>query len=278
MTGTSTASRSSLVGSDGTVQLPPDVQAALPPGTRLRVVRKPGCGRVRRRTLRGRAMTARHAAAADPARRRPTGRPTLVADRVRYRAGRPADPGRRLGFGLSVRGVGHHRAVRQRQVEPAGAAGRAGTARRRHASSRTGAEPGRGRCRDGYGLVLQGYGLVSVLTAAENVEIVLQGQRMDRDELRDRAEDVLDAVGLAEVADHLVEQLSGGQQQRVAIARALVTEPVGAAGRRAHRRAGPRLPRAGAGPGFRPGRRRIDRGDLHPRPGAGRRAATARSS
>src|SRR3954471_19608134 len=77
----------------------------------------------------------------------------------------------------------------------------------------------------GYGLVLQGYGLVSVLTAAENVEVVLQGQRVDRNELRDRAEDVLDAVGLADVADHLVEQLSGGQQQRVAIARALVTEP-----------------------------------------------------
>jgi putative ABC transport system ATP-binding protein len=78
---------------------------------------------------------------------------------------------------------------------------------------------------DGYGLVLQGYGLVSVLTAAENVEIVLQGQRMDRLDLRDRAEEVLEAVGLIEVVDHLVEQLSGGQQQRVAIARALVTGP-----------------------------------------------------
>ena len=78
----------------------------------------------------------------------------------------------------------------------------------------------------GYGLVLQGYGLVSVLTAAENVEVVLQGQRVERNELRDRAEDVLAAVGLAEVTDHLVEQLSGGQQQRVAIARALVIEPV----------------------------------------------------
>jgi ABC-type lipoprotein export system ATPase subunit len=77
----------------------------------------------------------------------------------------------------------------------------------------------------GYGLVLQGYGLVSVLTAAENIEIVLQGQRAERLDVRDRAEDLLAAVGLAEVADHLVEQLSGGQQQRVAIARALVTNP-----------------------------------------------------
>jgi ABC-type lipoprotein export system ATPase subunit len=78
---------------------------------------------------------------------------------------------------------------------------------------------------DSYGLVLQGYGLVSVLTAAENVEIVLQGQRVDRLDVQDRADDLLAAVGLAEVADHLVEQLSGGQQQRVAIARALVTNP-----------------------------------------------------
>jgi ABC-type lipoprotein export system ATPase subunit len=78
---------------------------------------------------------------------------------------------------------------------------------------------------DGYGLVLQGYGLVSVLSAAENVEIVLQASRTDRAELRDRTEDLLAALGLAEVGDHLVEQLSGGQQQRVAIARALVTEP-----------------------------------------------------
>jgi putative ABC transport system ATP-binding protein len=78
---------------------------------------------------------------------------------------------------------------------------------------------------DGYGLVLQGYGLVSVLSAAENIEIVLQARRTDSAELRDRAEDLLAALGLAEVGDHLVEQLSGGQQQRVAIARALVTEP-----------------------------------------------------
>jgi len=78
---------------------------------------------------------------------------------------------------------------------------------------------------DGYGLVLQGYGLISVLSAAENVEIVLQADGLDRNELRDRVEDLLATLGLAEVADHLVEQLSGGQQQRVAIARALVTEP-----------------------------------------------------
>jgi putative ABC transport system ATP-binding protein len=77
----------------------------------------------------------------------------------------------------------------------------------------------------GYALVLQGYGLVSVLTAAENVEVVLQGLGLSRREVRDRAGAVLEAVGLDDVADHLVEQLSGGQQQRVAVARALVVEP-----------------------------------------------------
>jgi putative ABC transport system ATP-binding protein len=72
---------------------------------------------------------------------------------------------------------------------------------------------------------LQGYGLVSVLSAAENVEVVLQGQGLNRLDVLDRGEEALAALGLDDVADHLVEQLSGGQQQRVAIARALVIQP-----------------------------------------------------
>jgi ABC-type lipoprotein export system ATPase subunit len=78
------------------------------------------------------------------------------------------------------------------------------------------------------GLILQGYGLVSVLTAAENVEAPLQAGvlgRLGRAEIRARSAAALDAVGLGEVADHLVEELSGGQQQRVAIARALAVDP-----------------------------------------------------
>ncbi len=78
---------------------------------------------------------------------------------------------------------------------------------------------------DGVGLVLQGYGLVSVLTAAENVEVALQGRGLSRDEVRDRAAAALAEVGLEPVGDHLVEQLSGGQQQRVAVARALAVDP-----------------------------------------------------
>ena len=78
------------------------------------------------------------------------------------------------------------------------------------------------------GLVLQGHGLVSLLTAAENVALPLQAPgrpRTPRAEVRRRALEALEQVGLAAVADSLVEALSGGQQQRVAVARALITRP-----------------------------------------------------
>lgn len=78
------------------------------------------------------------------------------------------------------------------------------------------------------GLILQGYGLVSVLTAAENVEVALQSGaagKMTSAEIGARAARYLHVVGLSAVADHLVEELSGGQQQRVAVARALAVHP-----------------------------------------------------
>jgi putative ABC transport system ATP-binding protein len=74
-----------------------------------------------------------------------------------------------------------------------------------------------------FGLVLQGYGLVAALTAHENVAVVLQAAGVPRAEVGARVQAVLERVGLAPVAEHLVEDLSGGQQQRVAVARALVT-------------------------------------------------------
>jgi len=77
----------------------------------------------------------------------------------------------------------------------------------------------------GFGLVLQGYGLVFVLTAAENVEVPLQAHGVARAETRSRAAEALDLVGLGEMADRPVEDLSGGQRQRVAVARALAVEP-----------------------------------------------------
>jgi predicted ABC-type transport system involved in lysophospholipase L1 biosynthesis ATPase subunit len=75
------------------------------------------------------------------------------------------------------------------------------------------------------GVVLQGYGLLSLLSAAENVELALQSRGLGRRDVRAKAHDALTAVGLAARAEHLVEELSGGEQQRVAIARALVGEP-----------------------------------------------------
>lgn len=77
--------------------------------------------------------------------------------------------------------------------------------------------------RQRFGFVLQGYGLVAALTARENVAVALQAARVPRAEVGLRVAATLERVGLAPVADHLVEDLSGGQQQRVAAARALVT-------------------------------------------------------
>ena len=77
----------------------------------------------------------------------------------------------------------------------------------------------------GLALVLQGYGLVSLLSAAENVEIVLRAAGHSRGESRAAAAHWLEQVGIEAHADRLVDELSGGQQQRVAIARALAVEP-----------------------------------------------------
>jgi putative ABC transport system ATP-binding protein len=75
------------------------------------------------------------------------------------------------------------------------------------------------------GVVLQSYGLVRLLTAAENVELAIQGGGTPREEVRDRAAAELERFGLGHLADRRTDELSGGQQQRLAIARALVIRP-----------------------------------------------------
>jgi len=77
----------------------------------------------------------------------------------------------------------------------------------------------------GVAVVLQGYGLVSLLTASENVEIAVRAAGGSLAQARGRTAEVLAAVGLASHAGQLVDDLSGGQQQRVAVARALAQEP-----------------------------------------------------
>ncbi|MFC9693066.1 ABC transporter ATP-binding protein [Kribbella sp. NPDC056951] len=70
-------------------------------------------------------------------------------------------------------------------------------------------------------LIPQGNGLARVLTARENLTIPLLANRQDLDETDRVVESALEAVGLAESGDHLVEELSGGEQQRVAVARGI---------------------------------------------------------
>ncbi len=76
------------------------------------------------------------------------------------------------------------------------------------------------------GFIFQNFSLLSRTSALENVELpATYGKRLSSRQLRDRAMEVLSAVGLTDRAHHHPNQLSGGQQQRVAIARALVNRP-----------------------------------------------------
>jgi len=75
------------------------------------------------------------------------------------------------------------------------------------------------------GFVFQSYNLIPVLTAKENTEFILELQKVPKKERIQKAMELLEAVGIADKADHKPGQLSGGQQQRVAVARALASQP-----------------------------------------------------
>ncbi|WP_430647638.1 ABC transporter ATP-binding protein [Agromyces sp. GXS1127] len=79
--------------------------------------------------------------------------------------------------------------------------------------------------RDRVGYVFQSFGLVPVLSAAENVEVPLRLQRLPVAERDARVAHALELVGLAAHAAQRPYELSGGQQQRVGIARALAARP-----------------------------------------------------
>jgi putative ABC transport system ATP-binding protein len=73
--------------------------------------------------------------------------------------------------------------------------------------------------------VFQAFGLLPILSAAENVEIPLRLVRANPAERDRRVMEVLELVGVGHRARHRPHELSGGEQQRVAIARALANRP-----------------------------------------------------
>lgn len=76
------------------------------------------------------------------------------------------------------------------------------------------------------GLVFQFFQLLPTLTVAENVMLPMDfAGRIPAEERRDRAQRLLERVGIGDQADKMPATLSGGQQQRAAIARALANDP-----------------------------------------------------
>ena len=78
---------------------------------------------------------------------------------------------------------------------------------------------------DEVGFVFQSYHLLPEFDALENVLLPARMAHANRAESQNRAESLLERVGLAKRKHHLPAELSGGEQQRVALARALINQP-----------------------------------------------------
>lgn len=79
--------------------------------------------------------------------------------------------------------------------------------------------------RENIGFVFQFFHLIPRLSAADNVALPLTLAGVEPEVRQQKTEAAMDALGIAERAQHRPDQLSGGQRQRVAIARAMITEP-----------------------------------------------------
>ncbi len=75
------------------------------------------------------------------------------------------------------------------------------------------------------GMVFQNYALFPHMTVAENLAFPLSIRRLNKSDIKEKVDRILDMVKLKPLADRYPAQMSGGQQQRVALARALVFEP-----------------------------------------------------
>jgi len=79
--------------------------------------------------------------------------------------------------------------------------------------------------RHSIGFIFQAYNLIPVLSVEENISFPLTLIGVNKKEIKERTEKVLNDVGLAGMEKRRPKEMSGGQQQRVAIARALVKKP-----------------------------------------------------
>ena len=75
------------------------------------------------------------------------------------------------------------------------------------------------------GFVFQAYNLIPVLTAKENIEMIMLMQGYNKQDMGIRSSELLNEVGMGKMGERRPAQLSGGQQQRVAVARALASKP-----------------------------------------------------